>query len=289
MTPAAAGAAVSAGTAVYGVVGHPVSHSLSPAMQGAAFRACGIDACYHAFDVTAEGLEAALAGALALGLRGLNVTVPHKRAALALASSADDGARFAGAANTLVPEARGWRAHNTDVEGLLLALRRDLAFEPRGRRCLVLGAGGAARAAVVALGGAGAQEIRVANRNGGRAEKLVAELGPRLAATALAAVPLHRTPEQLHACDLVVSATPLGLDPQGRWPWPVERMPRGVLVYDMAYRPGGETPLVRQARDAGLAAASGLSMLLCQGALAFQLWTGRDAPWDAMQEALRPL
>ncbi len=287
MTPAEAAPRVSAATASYAVVGHPVSHSLSPAMHGAAFRACGVDACYHAFDVAPDRLASALTGARALGFRGLNVTVPHKQAALALAGSAEAEAELVGAANTLVPEAGGWRAHNTDVEGFLRAVRRDLSFAPGGRRCVVLGAGGAARAAVVALARSGAQEIRVLNRNRERAEELVRDLRPRLGAEGLAAGALDRALEHLGPGDLVVSATPVGLDPQGSWPWEMARAPQGVLVYDMAYRPGGETPLVRQARDAGLRAASGLSMLLWQGALAFRLWTGREAPVGAMEGALR--
>ncbi len=287
MTVAGAHARVSASTASYAVVGHPVAHSLSPAMQGAAFRACGIDACYHAFDVAPDRLAQALAGARALGFRGLNLTVPHKQAALALARSADAGAELVGAANTLVPEGDGWRAHNTDVEGFLKAVWQDLSFAPRGRRCVVLGAGGAARAAVVALARSEAQEIRVLNRNRERAEELVRDLRPRLGTDALSAGVLERAPEQLGPGDLVVSATPVGLDPHGSWPWEMGRAPQGVLVYDMAYRPGGETPLVRQARDAGLRAASGLSMLLWQGALAFRLWTGREAPLEEMEGALR--
>ncbi len=278
--------AITAHTRLFGVLGWPVSHSLSPALQNAALRAAGMDARYAAFGVAPEALPAALAGARALGFGGLNVTVPHKEQALALAAEADPSAASAGAANTLVPVPGGWRAHNTDGAGLLRALAADLAFDPAGRRCLILGAGGAARGAAVALLSAGAQEILVANRNKGRAEELVRDLRRRLAAEALVPVSLEEAPERLGADGLVVSATPLGLSPEGRWPWDPGRLPSGVVAYDLAYRLGTETSLVRQAREQGLRAASGLSMLLHQGALVFTLWTGEPAPLAAMEAAL---
>ncbi|HSH71119.1 MAG TPA: hypothetical protein VK997_14455, partial [Deferrisomatales bacterium] len=192
----------------------------------------------------------------------------------------------AGAANTLCPVAGGWKAFNTDVEGLLRALRQELRFAPEGRRCAILGAGGAARAAVVGLAGRGAQEIRVTNRNEGRAEALVRELAPLLGRDVLRAVPQKGALEGLEPGSLLVSATPLGLSAHGRWPWAPVELPAGLLVFDMAYRRGGETPLVEQARGAGLAAASGRAMLLHQGALAFELWTGIAPPLGVMETAL---
>lgn len=276
----------SARTRLFGLVGHPVSHSLSPAMQNAGFRAAGVDAVYAAFDVPGEGLSAALAGARALGFGGLNVTVPHKERALALAAEADPVAALAGAANTLVPVSAGWKAFNTDVEGLLSAIREDLGLDPAGRRCLVLGAGGAARAAAVALLRAGAQEILVANRNEERAEGLVRELRGRCGSERVALVALEAAPRRLGSEGLLVSATPLGLSASGRWPWDVALFAPGTAAFDLAYRAGGETPLVTQARARGLRAASGLSMLLHQGALSFALWTGKPAPLAAMRQGL---
>jgi shikimate dehydrogenase len=276
----------SARTRLFGLVGHPVSHSLSPAMQNAGFRAAGIDAAYAAFDVPADVLPTALAGARALGFGGLNVTVPHKEQALALAAEADSVASLAGAANTLVPVEAGWKACNTDVEGFLAALREDLAMDPAGRRCLVWGAGGSARAVAVALLRAGAQEILVANRNEERAEGLVQELRRRCGTDRVAGVALEAAPERLGFEGLLVSATPQGLSESGRWPWDLARFAAGTAAYDLAYRAGGETPLVLQARAKGLRAASGLSMLLHQGALAFALWTGQPAPVAAMRRGL---
>jgi len=282
-------AEITAATALFGVLGHPVGHSLSPAMHNAALAAVGLDARYLAFDVIPAALPAALAGARALGVRGLNVTVPHKQAALQLAREADPLAVQAGAANTLCPADEGWKAYNTDVEGLLRALAAELAFAPEGRHCVILGAGGAARAAAVALALSGAQEIRVTNRNEAGAGALVRELTPALGHPGLTAVPITRALAELPPGSLLVSATPLGLSEQGRWPWPPSALPVGLQVFDMAYRRGRETALVEQARGVGLAAASGRSMLLHQGALAFALWTAREPPLAVMEAALKRL
>ncbi|MDW7709321.1 MAG: shikimate dehydrogenase [Deferrisomatales bacterium] len=287
MTRGSGNRAPTARTRLFGLVGHPVSHSLSPAMQNAAFRAGGLDAAYAAFDVAPEALGEALAGARALGFGGLNVTVPHKERALALAVEAAPAAARAGAANTLVSVPGGWRAHNTDGAGLVAALRSELRLDPTGRTCLILGAGGAARGAALGLLEAGAQEILLANRNEDRAAALARELNRRCRTRRFASVPLGEAPERLGPEGLLVSATPLGLGPGNRWPWEIERFARGTVAYDLAYRAEAETPLVTQARERGLRAASGLSMLLHQGALAFTLWTGGPAPLAAMGRALR--
>ncbi len=276
---------IGARTRAFGLVGRPVAHSLSPAMHNAAFRALGMDAVYLAFDVAPEELGAALEGARALGFGGLNVTVPHKEQALGLAALAAPSARLTGAANTLVPTEAGWEAHNTDVEGFAGALAEDLGLDPQGRRCWILGAGGAARAAVVALARAHPQEILVMNRNRKRADHLAAALGPAVGVP-LRAVDVDRFAARVRPGDLVVSATPLGLDPDARWPWDLAEIPPGLFVFDMAYRAGGETPLVLQARAAGHRAVSGRSMLLRQGAAAFALWTGRPPPVEIMRQAL---
>lgn len=276
-----------AATRLFGLLGHPVSHSLSPAMHNAAFRALGLDACYLAFDVPPERLVDALRGARALGAGGLNVTVPHKEQALRLAEEVDEGAALVGAANTLVPTSGGWKAFNTDVEGFLRALEEDVGFQAAGRKAVVLGAGGAARAAIVGLLRSGIQGIVVLNRNEERAEKLVSTVRRTVGGNRITSARLDpdETPG-LGPGDLVVSATPLGLQRDTRWPWPLPTISAGVVFYDMAYGPG-ETSLVNAARQEGFLAASGRRMLLHQGAAAFSLWTGQAAPMLVMEEALR--
>lgn len=275
---------VTASTAAYGVVGWPIRHSLSPVMQAAAFNACGIDACYLAFEVGPADFSAAMDGAFRLGFSGLNVTVPHKRAAFELAVEKDVSAVETGAANTLVRCAAGWKAYNTDAYGFGVAVSKFLGFAPEGRTGVIIGAGGASRAGIAALKAMGTPRVLVAARNGEKARELSEEFGG--ASCGVEAVSLEAVPELISAGDLLVSATPVGLDPAGEWPWPMEKFDRGVLVYDMAYLRGGETSLVKSAAACGLRAMSGRMMLVLQGAKAFSLWTGREAPVDAMVGAL---
>lgn len=275
---------VTATTAAYGVLGWPVRHSLSPSMQTAAFSASSIDACYLAFEVSPDDFAAAVEGAYRLGFSGLNLTVPHKRAAFEAAVERDESAASTGAANTLVRCAGGWKAYNTDIDGFAGAVRDYLGFAAEGRTAALIGAGGASRAAIAALKSMGAARVVIAARDVAKAEALAVEFGG--AAQGVEAVELGEVPGLLSAGDLLASATPVGLDSAGEWPWPMEKFDRGVLVYDMAYVRGGETSLVLSAARAGLKAMSGKMMLVLQGARAFSLWTGRKPPVETMAAAL---
>jgi len=276
---------VTAATRLFAVLGRPVRHSLSPVMQTEAFEAAGIDARYLAFEVEPERLDAALAGAAAMGFGGLNVTLPLKERALLLADSLDETAELIGAANTLVAQGGGWRAFNTDAAGFARAVAEGVGYSPSRNRAAILGAGGAARAAIVGLFFAGTRDFSITSRTIESARRLSADLGPRLPGARLEVVALEALPEAVVAGDLVASLTPLGLDPAGRWPWELTRFGAGTLFFDSAYGSRG-TPLEGAAREAGFRSASGLRMLLYQGAEAFRLWTGRDAPVQAMEAAL---
>lgn len=262
-------------TRLAAVIGFPVRHSLSPAMHNAAFGELGLDWVYVAFEVAPGGVEAAFAGVRALGFGGLSVTIPHKSAALEAVDEVSDAARAVGAVNTVVPTAGGrLRGDNTDGAGFLAALT-DEGFDPTGRICAVLGAGGAARAAVHALAGAGAAEVAVINRTPARAETTAALAG----ATGRVGSPA----DVVHA-DLVVNATPLGLAGSQELPIDPELLREGQLVVDLVPNPA-VTPLMRAARERGAGVAGGLGMLVHQGALAFELWTGRPAPVGVMRDA----
>jgi shikimate dehydrogenase len=258
-------------------MGSPVRHSLSPAMHNAAFAALGLDWAYVAFEVRPGDVPAALAGARALGLGGLSVTIPHKGAVASEVDELSAAARAVGAVNTVVPLADGrLRGDNTDGAGFLASLA-DEGFDPRGRRCLVVGAGGAARAVVYALAQAGAAEVAVVNRSQDRAES---------AAALAASAGRVGAPADAAAADLVVNATPLGLagsDPRTLPPGSAHLGP-GQLVVDLVPNPA-ETPFLVAARDRGARVAGGLGMLVHQGALAFELWTGRAAPVAVMRAA----
>ncbi|MBN1399857.1 MAG: shikimate dehydrogenase [Anaerolineae bacterium] len=273
-------------TCVVGVIGWPVEHSVSPPMHNAAFRALGLPWCYVPLPVRPARVSEAVLGARALGLKGLNVTVPHKQAVYALLDELSPAARAIGAVNTITFEDDRILGHNTDVGGFLRALR-EAGFEPQGCSALVLGAGGAARAVVYALGSVGAQ-VAILNRTLGRAVELARELSQALPEARFAAYPLNESHLGQYSAEvqLVINATPLGMWPQvDASPWP-EAMPfpSEAFCFDLIYNPR-ETQLMRHARAAGARAADGLGMLVHQGAEAFECWTGARAPVEVMYAA----
>jgi shikimate dehydrogenase len=271
-------------TRVYGILGDPVAHSLSPAMQNAAFAALGIDAIYVPFPVHADGLAATIAGLHAGGIAGLNVTVPHKEAAATLAERLRPRARACGAANTLIRTTGGFVGDNTDGAGLLAALA-ERRFDARGRRVLLIGAGGSARSVAHAFARAGIARLIVANRTPDRARDLVASLprGRQAEARGLEAL---AEAALLGDLDLIVNCTSTGLgtDPLPKLRFGATR--RHVLCCDLVY---GAQPsrFLRAAHAAGRRTMDGSGMLLHQGALALTLWTGRPAPVAVMRRALQ--
>jgi shikimate dehydrogenase len=281
---------ITASTRVVGIFGDPVAHTLSPVMHNAALQKAGIDAVYVPFHVTPALLPEAVRALRALQMPGINLTIPHKEAVCSLLDELDPLAERIGAVNTIVNRDGRLSGHNTDGLGLLQAIGGDLGIAVQGRRVLVVGAGGAARAAVVALAGAGASWIGIANRTRERAEKLRAELAPRLEGTALAALPLST---ELPACleegvDLLVNSSAAGLKGE-HLELPLARCVHpGGAVYDMIYARKA-TPLVASARAAGLLAADGLGMLVGQGEAAFRLWFSSSAPAGVMRRALEQL
>jgi len=257
-----------------GVLGWPVAHSRSPAMQNAALAAAGLDGelAYEAIAVEPEAFDATVRGLPAAGFLGVNVTIPHKEAALALATERSDDAHAIGAANTLTFGPDGAiRADNTDAPGLL-----DALGDPAPRTALVLGAGGSARAAAYALRGAGA-EVFVWNRAAERARRLAADLG----VTAV---------EAPRGAEVLVNCTSVGLyDPAETFkeiPVNADDLGEYACVVDLVYRDGG-TELLRQAERRGSRCVDGLEILVRQGARSFQIWTGRSAPLDVMRRAAR--
>jgi len=261
---------------VAAVLGHPVEHSRSPAIHNAAYAALGIDAVYVALDVEPARFPAALEGIVALGFMGVNVTVPHKEAALRGCDEVDEVARTVGAVNTIVVDGGRRRGWNTDVHGFRRSVE-EMGAAPRN--AVVLGSGGAARAVVVALAQLGAT-TRVIARDPGRAR-------PLLGIGASDAAPW--TDEALaRACagaDLVVDTTSVGLrDDPTPAPVPLDRLPDGALVASLVYH--REPALLAAARARGLRTMDGAGMLLHQAARAFELMTGRQAPLEVMRAAL---
>jgi shikimate dehydrogenase len=255
-----------------GVCGWPVAHSRSPQMHNAALAAAGLaDWRYLRLPLPPELFAETVRALPAAGFRGVNVTIPHKHAALALADRASEAARAIGAANTLTFEDGAIVADNTDAPGLLAALGES----PAGRTVLVLGAGGAGRAAAWALRAAGAADVAIWNRTPERAAALAAELGVRAVTTpARADIVINCTSVGLHDPGATFKALPLGADELGA----------GSLVVDMVYRAGG-THFLQAASTWGARVIDGLEILVAQGAASFERWTGMDAPREAMRVA----
>lgn len=294
-------APINAETQLVGLIGWPIEHSVSPAMHNAAFAELGLNWRYVPLPVRPREVESAARGLAALGFLGANVTVPHKEATIRAVEqiSGPDAvasdARTLGAVNTLVVKRNGdgetsIKGRNTDVAGFLGALK-DGGFHPESTTAVVVGAGGAARAVVFGLLHAGAESIVVLNRSRGRAEALVSDLAStsgNAAPRALHALPLRRETliETTRAAQLLVNATPVGM-----WPyvdcsiWPEEvPLPSHVTVFDLVYNPV-RTKLLRLARASGANGIEGLGMLVGQGALAFAMWTGQEAPVSTMRVA----
>jgi shikimate dehydrogenase len=256
-----------------GVCGWPVAHSRSPQMHNAALALLGLDWRYQRLPLPPELFTETVRALPAAGFRGVNVTIPHKEAALALADVASENARAIGAANTLTFEPDGTiHAENTDASGFLAALGRSVY----GQTALVLGAGGSARAVVFALRQAGAAEVRVWNRTPERAAAVAADLG---------AVAVR----EAEPADIVVNCTSVGLlggdDTFKALPLRADEMGAGRLVVDMVYRLGG-TDLLQAAKAGGADVVDGLEVLVAQGAASLERWTGRTAPDQAMREAV---
>lgn len=263
---------------LYGLIGDPVAHSVSPDMHAAALERLSPDGAYLPFHVSPDTLVAALDGARALGVKGLNVTIPHKERAAELVDALEDDAAAIRAVNVIVHKAGRLIGYNTDTYAVQAAIERQ-GFDPDGKRALVLGAGGAARAAAYALGRAGLTEVIVANRSFKRANELCLDLS-KLGIDAIAS-PL--TPgalrELVPLAQVVVNATSVGLNAPDESPLPpdVEFDPEALAI-EMVYRPL-KTRFLRQARSAHLQTVDGLDILIHQGIASLRLWLER--PVDA--------
>ncbi|MDW7980080.1 MAG: shikimate dehydrogenase [Verrucomicrobiales bacterium] len=283
------------------VIGHPIAHTASPAMQNAGIAALGLNWRYLALDVHPSDLRAAIEGARAMKFVGLNLTVPHKVLAMQMVDELDESARCWGAVNTIRFEAKDangdWvpvhqahaataselraRGFNTDADAFIRAVREELQTEFTGARVLVVGVGGAGQVAALRLAAEGVTELFLVDAVPGRAEAVAAELRRRYPQVSVH-VGFPRT-----SIELLVHATPLGWKPEDPLPFSETEfsLGRARAVYDMVYRPA-ETKLMRVAKAAGCRVANGLGMLLYQGARALELWSGLPAPVDVMRRAL---
>lgn len=271
-------------TELVGVFGAPIAHTASPAMHNAAFAALEMNWKYLAFHVDPANLRNALVGIRDLNFRGVNLTIPHKILALGLVDEVDAEARRLGAVNTVVVESGKLRGFNTDGYGFTKALKAEFDLSLKGKRVLVLGAGGAGRAIAIKCALEGAAKVSVANRTLAKVQPIADEIAKTK--TSFEALDLAAVAGALPQVDLLVNATSVGINEGETLNLPASAFTPALAVYDTIYRPA-ETALLRQAADAGAKTSNGLSMLLHQGAKAFEIWTKRKAPLAVMRRALR--
>lgn len=268
---------ISGATNIAGIIGWPVEASLSPRIHNAAFAATRLDWVYVAFPVRPGEVITAVTGMRALGVRGLNVTMPHKQEVIPALDELGPDAERAGAVNTIVADGERLIGTNTDGAGFLRFLDQDAGVDAKGLRATIVGAGGSARAVALALAGAGA-EVTVAARRLEQAEAIAARAGSGVRASIL-------DPATIAAdADLIVNATPVGRE-GSEIPIDASSIEARHIVVDLIYHPEA-TPLVRSARENGAKAFNGMGMLLHQAALSFEIWTGVVAPIDAMRAAV---
>lgn len=267
----------------FAVLGHPIGHSFSPIMHTASFQSIGFDGHYDKLDVPPETLEQALIDLAANGLRGVNLTIPHKQLALPMMDELTPEARRLGAVNTVRFEAGKRFGHNTDGPGFLAAAKTMLDFSPEGKTAAVIGCGGAGRAIAITLAHAGITRIGLLDVDAGRVSALVEEINTTSPAQAEAF-----TLEQLREVDLVAQCSPSGLPIFPGPAAPAEAFREGQLLYDIVIPPNSPvTPTMAEAAKAGVKSANGVRMLVEQGALAFTFWTGLEADREAMFQAVQ--
>jgi shikimate dehydrogenase len=277
-----------------GVFGDPVGHSLSPQMQNAALKSCKIDMQYARFQISPDELRSALKLIRDLNFIGVNLTTPHKIAASKLMDEIVGNASRIGAINTVKIDNAKLRGYNTDGKGFARAVRQEFAVDLRDLRVMILGGGGAARAIALQCARENCERLVITNRTFATAQKLAEELreyftGPRVLGPVprLQAIPWEEAAIRFQVAhlDLIVNATPLGLNRSDPSPIPARLLAPHLMIYDTVYGEG-RTPFVSAAIEAGARAANGFSMLLHQGALAFEIWFEREPPIEVMRQVL---
>lgn len=272
-----------------GIFGYPIGHSISPAMHNAAFKHHGIGAVYEAWETAPEDLGVGVAALRSEDYLGANVTVPHKQAVMEHLDEIDELAARIGAVNTIVNQSGRLTGFNTDALGFISSLRGEAGVNVSGLKVVLIGAGGAARAAAYALADARAGELTIGNRTVERAESLAKELRETGVETVSFGISDHDFLSACNRADLIVNSTSVGMlhgPAEGESPILADVIPPGCIVYDMVYNPS-RTPLLADAERAGAKVVGGLPMLVYQGAAAWTRWTGQDAPVEMMFEAAK--
>lgn len=276
-------------TRVVGLFGYPLSHTLSPVMHNAAFAALNLPYVYVPFPVEPARLAEGVKGMRALDLRGVNVTIPHKEKIMTFLDQLTPEAELIGAVNTVVNDNGILTGHNTDGAGFIKALEEQGTTDLKNRYVLLLGAGGAARAVAVSLALRGVGRIVIAGRTLEKARRITDIIGEKICDKCASVLDIQSTrlPAELAAADIIINTTPIGMYPNHEVPPLVDLSlcHPGTLVCDLVYNPL-DTSLLKAARHRGLAALSGIGMLIWQGVLAFELWTGQQPPVELMRHTV---
>ncbi|HZG72551.1 MAG TPA: shikimate dehydrogenase [Chondromyces sp.] len=266
---------------LYGVIGDPIGHSMSPLMHNDAFHVLGLEAYYHPFHVKPQELEAAVKGMKAIGVQGFNITIPHKSTIIPFLDEIDPLAKAIGAVNTVVLEEGKWVGYNTDGEGYVRALREEYKGNIKDKEILIIGAGGAARAIYFTLASQGIKSIHLCNRTVERAKEL-ADNCPYNATTS--SLSLKEAEENLRRYDIIIQTSSIGMSPKTEeTPLSVGFIKGGAFVSDIIYNPL-ETKFLREAKEKGATVQNGIKMFIYQGALAFEKWTGIFPDTERMED-----
>jgi len=279
---------VKATTDIYGIFGHPVKHSLSPDMHNSAFNALGLNSVYVAFDIDPDNIEEAARAIRVMGIKGINITIPHKQTIIPYLDEVSPDAKLTGAVNTVKNENGKLSGYNTDVGGFLRAIREDLDFSPEGNTLFLIGAGGAARAVLSAFCMNGGAVVYITDIVHDKATELANQFKANFENITINTLEIDNkstVAEKLSEADLLVNASPAGMDGVGSLDIPLTSLNKNAVVYDLVYKPP-DTNLLKEAKQLGHKASGGLSMLLYQGAESFEIWTGEDAPVEIMKKAL---
>ena len=275
---------VKGSTNIVGLIGHPVEHSFSPPMHNAAFNELGLDYAYVAFDVNPSNLGTAIEGASSLNIKGLNVTIPHKVNVMKYLSELDEVAKLIGAVNTI--DFKNLKGYNTDGIGAIKAIEEVTSV--KDKNVVVAGAGGASRAISFYIAKYGAQSLTILNRNESKAKNLASDILNSKLMDNVGFAQIGEINDYVKDADILIDTTPLGMDPHidDEPVMRAENIHEDLVVFDAVYNPN-ETVLLKEAIKAGAKPVYGIKMLLYQGAESFEIWTGKKAPIDVMEKALK--
>ena len=276
---------INGATKIVGLIGYPIEHTLSPVMHNRAFEYLDLNYVYLAFPVRESNLKEALKGLSALGMVGVNVTLPYKEKVCEYLDEVTKEAKLTRAVNTIQVKGNSLIGHNTDGKGFVISLTQRTGINLEGKRVVIIGAGGGSRAVSIQLAQEGVARIILSDTIFDKARKLTTHLKKNIPQAEVSAARKEGLERAIKEADILINATPVGMRPDDPLPINPKLLHPNLLVYDLIYNPP-QTKLLTEAKKAGAKTLNGMGMLLHQGALAFTIWTGREAPIEVMAQTL---